>query len=149
MMENIAVAREQQRGDILARYQRIAQIVTGSSEAKEEDAIAWLSEVLDTLKLPSLLEFGVCEAQFDEVSSDALKSVAIKGNPLPLNQQRLVHILQQVCEECDCGGEYHETASMSQDAQRAPEHVTESSFTIINSYASENNVVEKGNSWTI
>ncbi|MEZ8760894.1 iron-containing alcohol dehydrogenase [Vibrio splendidus] len=149
MLENIAVAKEQQRNDILARYQRIAQIVTGNLEAKEEEAIAWLSEVLDTLKLPSLLEFGVCEAQFDEVSADALKSVAIKGNPLPLNQQRLVHILKQVCEECSCGGEYHETASMNQANQFAPEQAAESSFTIINSYASENNVVEKGNSWTI
>ncbi len=37
MMENIAVAREQQSNDILC-YQRIAQIVTGSTEAKEEDA---------------------------------------------------------------------------------------------------------------
>ena len=149
MLENIAVAKEQQRNDILARYQRIAQIVTGNEKAKEEDAIAWLSEVLDTLKLPSLLEFGVCEAQFDEVSADALKSVAIKGNPLPLNQERLVHILQQVCEECCCGGEYHETASMNQTDQLTPEQATESSFTIINSYASENSVVEKGNSWTI
>jgi hypothetical protein len=149
MMENIVVAREQQRNDILARYQRVAQIVTGSTEAKEEDAISWLSEVLDTLKLPSLLEFGVCEAQFDEVSADALKSVAIKGNPLPLNQRRLIHILQQVCEECGCGDESQETASIHQDDQRAPEQTTESSFTIINSYSSENNVVEKGNSWTI
>ena len=149
MLENIAVAKEQQRNDILARYQRIAQIVTGNVEAKEEEAIAWLSEVLDTLKLPSLLEFGVCEAQFDEVSADALKSVAIKGNPLPLNQERLVHILKQVCEECSCGGEYHETASMNQANQLASEQAAESSFTIINSYASENNVVEKGNSWTI
>ncbi|PMH79758.1 hypothetical protein BCU63_37440 [Vibrio splendidus] len=97
--------------------------------------------MLDTLKLPSLLEFSVCEAQFDEVSADALKSVAIKGNPLPLNQERLVHILKQVCEECSCGEGDHDTASMNQAA--------ESSFTIINSYASENNVVEKGNSWTI
>ncbi|KPM01869.1 iron-containing alcohol dehydrogenase [Vibrio splendidus] len=149
MLENIAVAKEQQRNDILARYQRIAQIVTGNVEAKEEEAIAWLSEVLDTLKLPSLLEFGVCEAQFDEVSADALKSVAIKGNPLPLNQERLVHILKQVCEECSCGEGYPETASMNQANQLAPEQAAESSFTIINSYASENNVVEKGNSWTI
>ncbi|MCQ6508140.1 hypothetical protein NPM20_25785, partial [Vibrio parahaemolyticus] len=32
----------------------------------------------------------------------ALKSVAIKGNPLPLNKERLVFILKQVC---DCSGE--------------------------------------------
>ncbi|MFA0071786.1 alcohol dehydrogenase, partial [Vibrio breoganii] len=114
-------------------------------------AVFWLSKVLDTLKLPNLLEFGVCEAQFEEVSADALKSVAIKGNPLPLNQERLVHILtqvckNQVCEECNCGEGIHEAASMNQIEQ---EPAAESSFTIINSYASENSVVEKGNSWTI
>ncbi|WP_135383046.1 iron-containing alcohol dehydrogenase [Vibrio tasmaniensis] len=146
MLENIAVAKEQQRSDILARYQRISQIVTDNVEATEEDAISWLSEVLDTLKLPTLLEFGVCEAQFDEVSADALKSVAIKGNPLPLNQERLVHILKKVCEKCGCVEGHHEGASMNQIEQ---EPTAESSFTIINSYASENSVVEKGNSWTI
>jgi alcohol dehydrogenase class IV len=151
MLENIEVAKDQQRNDILARYQRISQIVTGNAEAKEDAAVFWLSEVLDTLKLPNLLEFGVCEAQFEEVSADALKSVAIKGNPLPLNQERLVHILtqvckNQVCEECNCGEGIHEVASMNQIEQ---EPAAESSFTIINSYASENSVVEKGNSWTI
>ncbi|MGR5387780.1 iron-containing alcohol dehydrogenase [Vibrio crassostreae] len=149
MLENIAVAKEQQRSDILVRYQRIAQIVTGNVKAKEEEAISWLSEVLDTLKLPSLLEFGVCEAQFDEVSADALKSVAIKGNPLPLNQERLVHILEQVCQECSCDSDYREIALLNQDELINQPQTAESSFTIINSYASENSVVEKGNSWTI
>ncbi|CAH6924833.1 Iron-containing alcohol dehydrogenase [Vibrio chagasii] len=146
MLENIEVAREHQRSDILERYQRIAQIVTGKAQASAEDAIQWLSEVLDTLKLPSLLDFGVCEAQFEEVSADALKSVAIKGNPLPLNQERLIHILQQVCEKCDCGERRGSEALKHQDEESS---MVESSFTIINSYASENSVVEKGNSWTI
>lgn len=146
MLENIEVAREQQRSDILERYQRIAQIVTGKAQASAEDAISWLSEVLDTLKLPSLLDFGVCEAQFEEVSADALKSVAIKGNPLPLNQERLIHILQQVCDKCHCDEAQGEVTFSHNDdeSQKA-----ESGFTIINSYASENSVVEKGNSWTI
>ncbi|MFA0230788.1 alcohol dehydrogenase, partial [Vibrio sp. 10N.261.45.A7] len=73
-------------------------------------------------------------------------SVAIKGNPLPLNQERLVHILKQVCEKCSCGERDHETISINPIGQ---EPAAESSFTIINSYASENSVVEKGNSWTI
>jgi hypothetical protein len=146
MLENIEVAREHQRSDILERYQRIAQIVTGKAQASSEDAISWLSEVLDTLKLPSLLEFGVCEAQFEEVSADALKSVAIKGNPLPLNQERLIHILQQVCEKCHCGEVQSEVAFRHNDDES---QMAESSFTIINSYSSENSVVEKGNSWTI
>ncbi|MEZ8557335.1 iron-containing alcohol dehydrogenase [Vibrio cyclitrophicus] len=146
MLENIAVAREQKRDDILVRYKRIAQIVTYNIEAKEEEAVSWLSGTLNTLQLPSLLEFGVCAAQFDEVSADALKSVAIKGNPLPLNRERLVHILQQVCEECCCDQSSDKNALLNQK-DRSQE--VESSFTYINSYASENGVVEKGNSWTI
>ena len=34
---------------------------------------------------------------FEEVADDALRICTIKGNPLPLNQQRLLTILQQVC----------------------------------------------------
>ncbi|MDG2668551.1 alcohol dehydrogenase, partial [Vibrio parahaemolyticus] len=58
--------------------------------------------VLDKLELPLLGKFGVCQTSFEQVANDALKSVAIKGNPLPLNQERLVFILKQVC---DCSGD--------------------------------------------
>jgi hypothetical protein len=58
--------------------------------------------VSDKLELPQLGKYGVCQTSFEQVAEDALKSVAIKGNPLPLNQERLVYILRQVC---DCSGE--------------------------------------------
>jgi hypothetical protein len=37
---------------------------------------------------------------FNEVAEDALLSNAIKGNPLPLNKERLQGILEQICQEC-------------------------------------------------
>ncbi|MDN3613018.1 iron-containing alcohol dehydrogenase [Vibrio gallaecicus] len=135
MQENIDVATESNRTDILARYEKIAQIVTGNMDAKHEDGVVWLLQVLDNLSIPSLCAFKFNEVNQQEVVSDALKSVAIKGNPLPLNEERLFHILSQV------GDDLHEP--------RTQDEAVEPCLSIINSYASENSVSEKGNSWTI
>ena len=135
MQENMDVAMESNRLDILARYEKIAQIVTGNMDAKYEDGVVWLLQTLDNLSMPSLCAFKFNEVNQHEVVSDALKSVAIKGNPLPLNEERLFHILSQV------GDDLHEPYSQDE--------VIEPCLSIINSYASENSVSEKGNSWTI
>ncbi len=110
MRENISAARKAGRGDVVERYKKIAQLVTDRSNANEQDGVLWVSMVLDKLELPSLGEFGVCQTSFEQVAKDALKSMAIKGNPLPLNQERLVYILKQVC---DCQG--------GRETERVPE----------------------------
>ncbi|MDN3698203.1 iron-containing alcohol dehydrogenase [Vibrio cortegadensis] len=103
MSENINEAKAAGRSDILNRYKRIAQIVTGRTNAHIEDSVLWVQMVLDKLALPHLSEFGVCSTSFEQVAQDALQSVAIKGNPLPLNEERLIHILNQVCGSvCVC-----------------------------------------------
>lgn len=103
MSENINEAKAAGRSDILNRYRRIAQIVTGRTNAHIEDSVLWVQMVLDKLALPHLSEFGVCSTSFEQVAQDALQSVAIKGNPLPLNEERLIHILNQVCgSACVC-----------------------------------------------
>lgn len=101
MQENIDAAKKVGRTDVINRYRKLAQLVTGRTNANEHDGVLWVKMVLDKLELPSLGQFGVCQTSFEQVASDALKSVAIKGNPLPLNQERLTYILKQVC---DCRG---------------------------------------------
>ncbi|AXT70597.1 alcohol dehydrogenase [Vibrio sp. dhg] len=101
MQENIDAAKKAGRTDVINRYRKLAQLVTGRTNANEHDGVLWVKMVLDKLELPSLGQFGVCQTSFEQVASDALKSVAIKGNPLPLNQERLIYILKQVC---DCRG---------------------------------------------
>ncbi|MDV6250810.1 iron-containing alcohol dehydrogenase [Vibrio sp. EA2] len=101
MQENINVAKTAGRTDVINRYRKLAQLVTGRTNAHEHDGVLWVKMVLDKLELPSLGQFGVCQTSFEQVASDALKSVAIKGNPLPLNQERLVYILKQVCDCSD------------------------------------------------
>ena len=101
MQENIYAAKKAGRTDVVNRYKKLAQLVTDRTNAHEHDGVLWVKMVLDKLELPSLGQFGVCQTSFEQVASDALKSVAIKGNPLPLNEERLIFILKQVC---DCRG---------------------------------------------
>ncbi|NAX22041.1 iron-containing alcohol dehydrogenase [Vibrio sp. V39_P1S14PM300] len=104
MRENIAAASEAGRQDVVMRYQKMAQLLCERSDAKPADGVLWVERTLAALDLPPLSTFGVCTTSFEQVAKDALKSVAIKGNPLPLNQERLVYILQQVCccqAQCD------------------------------------------------
>ncbi|MEZ8823235.1 iron-containing alcohol dehydrogenase [Vibrio amylolyticus] len=97
MKENIKVAKEHGRQDVLQRYMRLAQIVTGRTNVHVEDGVLWVRMMLDKLELPKLSEFGVCSTSFEDVAEDALMSNAIKGNPLPLTKERLTYILNQVC----------------------------------------------------
>ncbi|KIP78224.1 iron-containing alcohol dehydrogenase [Vibrio jasicida] len=109
MQENIKAAKQAGRADVISRYRRLAQLVTDRTNANEHDGVLWVKMVLDKLELPHLGKFGVCQTSFEQVADDALMSVAIKGNPLPLNQDRLVYILRQVC---DCSGECMEESKL-------------------------------------
>ncbi|MGC9458581.1 iron-containing alcohol dehydrogenase, partial [Vibrio genomosp. F10] len=112
MKENIEAAKDAGRKDVLKRYIRLAQLVTGRTNVHVEDGVLWVQMMLDKLELPVLSDYGVCSTSFDKVAEDALMSVAIKGNPLPLTKERLVYILDQVCHcSGDCHGEQTERTS--------------------------------------
>ncbi len=98
MNENIKAAKIAGRSDILTRYKKIARILVDKEGATEYDAVEWVNDTLDKLAIPKLSQFGVCKTEFEDVAKDAMKSVVIKGNPLPLNEERLIHILSQVCQ---------------------------------------------------
>ena len=100
MAENINSARKAGRSDLLNRYRKLARIITGKQDAAVEDGIDWTKTMLERMALPRLTEFGICSTSFSEVARDAMKSSSIKGNPLPLTEERLVHILEEVCMDC-------------------------------------------------
>jgi hypothetical protein len=100
MQENVLAAREAGRADILNRYRQLACILTGRIDADIADGITWTKRTLERLRLPPVSEYGLCDTLFDEVAEDALLTNAIKGNPLPLNKERLQGILEQICQAC-------------------------------------------------
>lgn len=97
MVENMRAAKQSGRNDLLTRYRKIAKLVTEDDDAYMEDGVLWVHNMLDKLEIPMLSHYGICETSFELVAEDAMKSVAIKGNPLPLTQDRLVEVLNQVC----------------------------------------------------
>jgi alcohol dehydrogenase class IV len=97
MQENMRAAKQEGRSDLLARYRKIAKLVTEDDDADMDDAIRWVNSMLDKLEIPSLSHYGVCDISFATVAEDAMKTVAIKGNPLPLTRDRLIELLIQVC----------------------------------------------------
>ncbi|WP_413113270.1 iron-containing alcohol dehydrogenase [Thaumasiovibrio sp. DFM-14] len=98
MAENIAVAKQMGRNDVLNRYRRLAVLLTDNMQAKPQDAIEWTNNALNRLQIPSLQMYGLAYDMFDGIAEDALRSTAIKGNPLPLTNERLIHILEQVSQ---------------------------------------------------
>ncbi|MBM7038432.1 iron-containing alcohol dehydrogenase [Vibrio ulleungensis] len=112
MQENIKAAKSAGRNDLLTRYRTIAKLLTGREDASHSDGVEWVKAMLAKLDIPELTEFGLCDTSFNSVSQDAMKTVAIKGNPLPLTQERLEYILSQVCQ---C----HQTSPVKGDVEDA------------------------------
>ncbi len=98
MDENLAAAVRENRDDVIERYKKISQILTRDPLATPQQSIEWITEMIIQLKIPLLSQFGVCGTEFETVAKDALKSHSIKGNPLPLTEERLISILEKVCD---------------------------------------------------
>jgi len=51
----------------LARYDEVAQLLTGKAAAQAADGVAWVQDLCAALKVPSLAEFGLKECDFPTV----------------------------------------------------------------------------------
>jgi alcohol dehydrogenase class IV len=79
----------------LARYDEVAQILTGMATARAADGIAWLQDICAALKVPSLVEFGLKEADLATVVANSEKASSMKGNPIALTGRELTEILRK------------------------------------------------------
>ncbi len=80
---------------VLHRYAEVAQILTGRSTARAEDAIGWLHDLCADLNVPPLSQFGISEADFPVIIAQAQKASSMQGNPIQLNALELREILHQ------------------------------------------------------
>ena len=79
----------------LERYAEIAQILTGERDATARDAVKWIRELVDLLKIPRLSRYGMSPEDFPEAVQKTQKANSFKGNPIPLNEKELTSILEQ------------------------------------------------------
>jgi alcohol dehydrogenase class IV len=100
MQANVqALKTRQADSPYLTRYDEVAQLLTDKAKAQASDGVVWIQELCETLKVPSLAEFGLKEQDFPEVVAKARKSSSMKGNPIQLADNELMEILQN-CFEC-------------------------------------------------
>jgi alcohol dehydrogenase class IV len=95
MEVNVRALRRHSSQQYLSRYDQVAQVLTGKSDAGAEDGIAWTHDLCDGLDIPGLSEFGITKDHFSDIVSGSKKSSSIKGNPINLADEELREILQK------------------------------------------------------
>ena len=81
--------------DALRRYDTIARLLTGRSQATAGDAIWWLQELTRRFGIPPLREYGVGEADFPALVAHAAQASSMKGNPVALTEEEMTEILSR------------------------------------------------------
>jgi len=91
----VLLRKSEAAGAALARYDEIAQLLTGTAAAQAVDGVRWVQELCEALKVPPLTEFGLKEQDFPTVVAKSQKSSSMKGNPITLTGDELMEILKK------------------------------------------------------
>jgi alcohol dehydrogenase class IV len=89
-----ALGERMRAGDALLRYDRVAALLTGKSEAGARDGINWVTELCHALQVPGLRTYGVTENDFATLVETAAKASSMKANPIVLTNEELMEVLQ-------------------------------------------------------
>jgi alcohol dehydrogenase class IV len=76
----------------LDRYRETAVLLTGRADATAKDGVAWVRQLCQHLKVPSLERLGFTAAQTAEAVSKACRASSMKGNPVLLTEEELAAI---------------------------------------------------------
>ena len=94
VMEMNIAALMRQNSDI-SKFDEIAKILTQNELAVAEDGIVWVKNLVQKLKIASLSSFGITSKDFAELAAKAKNSSSMKGNPVVLNDEELIFILEK------------------------------------------------------
>jgi alcohol dehydrogenase class IV len=86
-------AREPQNPAI-ARYARVAQLLTGDQAAEAEAAPTWLRRLATDLEIPGLGSYGVDGATISELVENAARASSMRANPVELSREELAEIIE-------------------------------------------------------
>jgi alcohol dehydrogenase class IV len=92
---NIEALRKINHAEVLAKYSQLAKWLTGNTNARAEDGVVWLHELVKKLKGSSLSSLGVQAADFNGLAEKAKNASSMKGNPVELSNEQLFLILEK------------------------------------------------------
>lgn len=88
-----ALRRTDPDGPGLARYDQAAVALTGDRDARADDAVAWLTRTVATLRVPGLAALGLDPAAVPRVVDDALAASSTRGNPVRLTREEMTDVV--------------------------------------------------------
>lgn len=88
-----ALSDHKSKGDVRARYQEIAILLTDDPDAAIEDGVNWIENLAETLDIPGLHEIGIKKEDFDQIIQQSQVSSSMQKNPVRLDEFELEAIL--------------------------------------------------------
>lgn len=76
----------------IPRFQEVAVLLTGRTDARAEEGITWVRELCQALGIPGLERYGLTEAEVPRLVARARAASSMKANPLPLTDEELTEI---------------------------------------------------------
>jgi len=102
MDANVRALKSREAGSAaLARYDEIAQLLTGKAAAQAADGVTRVQGLCAVLKVPSLAEFGLKEQDFPTIVEKSQRSSSMKGNPIELTEDELLEILKKAGKQTE------------------------------------------------
>lgn len=96
MASNVQALRSRSpESEALARYDEVAQLLTGRTTAQAEDGVAWVTELCEALVIPPLSEYGLTHDDIPPIVAKSINASSMKGNPIKLTEQELCDIMAQ------------------------------------------------------
>ncbi len=93
---NVAALRERDaESPILERYREVARIVTTDQNASVEDGVRWIAELVKSMQIKGLAEYGMKEEDFPRIITMSSASSSMKGNCIELNEKEMREILSR------------------------------------------------------
>lgn len=77
----------------LARFTRVASLLTGRADATPEEGIRWVKDLVADLGIPGLGSYGVQEGDAAGLAEKALHTSSMKANPAALSQEEMEALL--------------------------------------------------------
>lgn len=94
--ENLRALREREPDNpALPRFAEVARLLTGKPNARPEDGILWLEELVSDLNIPRLSTYGMRAEHLEELLQKSEKASSMKGNPLVLRRSELSLIVER------------------------------------------------------
>jgi alcohol dehydrogenase class IV len=90
---NQQAVRSRGTADSLARFDRVAAVLTGRPDATAADAVDWLTRLVHDLQIPPLATYGIERSDFPEIVKKSAAASSMKANPVVLSAEEITTIL--------------------------------------------------------